>query len=346
MRWVFVAIIALHGAIHFLGLKRPRAPLWIAAALALLATAFAPPPFIWLVGLPALVVSQFAIATAWRDAKFGTIGNVILFLGVAFSFAAHGPLSLRAEYERAANELARAAPKRGVLTEADLAPLPEPVQRYLRLTGSVGQPHPRLTRATWKGRIRSSATDPWMELTATQLNSWDDTPGRAFFIDATLKHLPVDVFHRFIGSDATFRVRPMSAFNLINAGGEELSRAETVTILNDLCVLAPARLVDPSITLEPIDAHAARVHFKRAGRSVSAELRFDDAGWLIDFISDDRLQASADGASFKPLRWSTPLREPAAFQNRKAMRFGEARWHEPSGDFTYIELELTNLEVE
>jgi hypothetical protein len=346
MRWLFLTLVALHALLHLIGLKRPRAPLWLAAALALLATAFVPLEFTWMVAVPALVLSQLAIGTAWREAKFGTLANVLVLLGAAYSFAAFGPLSLRAEYARGLAELEHTPGKAGVVTEAELAPLPEPVQRYLRVTGSVGQPHTRLTRAAWKGRIRGSATDPWMELTATQVNSWDQTPGRIFLIDATMKHLPVDVFHRFIGADATFRVRPVSLFNAVEAQGEELSQAETVTILNDLCVLAPSRLIDPSVTFEAIDAHAARVHFTRAGRTVSAELRFDDAGWLVDFVTDDRRQASADGQSFKPVRWSTPLRDPAPFGDRKAMRLGEARWHEPSGAYAYIELELTNLEVE
>lgn len=119
-----------------------------------------------------------------------------------------------------------------------------------------------------------------------------------------------------------------------------MNRSETVTILNDLAMLAPSRFLDPSCRFDAIDAHAARVHFTRGAETVSAELRFDDAAWLIDFVSDDRSQASADGKEFKPLRWSTPLRAPTLFDGRRAPKHGDAVWHEPSGPWVYGEFEL------
>ena len=44
----------------------------------------------------------------------------------------------------------------------------------------------------------------------------------------------------------------------------------------------------------------------RAGHTIHAELTFNDAGELADFVSEDRYQASPDG-KMKQLRWSTPL---------------------------------------
>ena len=43
-----------------------------------------------------------------------------------------------------------------------------------------------------------------------------------------------------------------------------------------------------------------------AGHTIHAELTFNDAGELADFVSEDRYQASPDG-KMKQLRWSTPL---------------------------------------
>jgi hypothetical protein len=110
--------------------------------LASAAALFAAPRWWWAVGAVAVAVSQAVIITSWSDARFGTIANVLVLMGVVLGYFFAGPTSLKAEYEREVQRgLARAVPMADV-TEADLAPLPSPLQRYLRLVGVVG--HPRV----------------------------------------------------------------------------------------------------------------------------------------------------------------------------------------------------------
>jgi hypothetical protein len=94
----------------------------------------ATPQVWWIVAAAAVTVSQFLIATAWTDARFGTIANVIVLACAAYAFAAEGPMGLRSEYRREVRDHTPAADRPLVVTEADLEPLPAPVQRYLRAT--------------------------------------------------------------------------------------------------------------------------------------------------------------------------------------------------------------------
>ena len=119
--------------------------------------------------------------------------------------------------------------------------------------------------------------------------------------------------------------------------------AEAVTLFNDLCILAPGRLIDPSITWDPIDETHARAHYTRGSETISAELGFAASGELIDFISDDRTAASADGKSFTVQRWRTPVRAYKRFGPRRVSSVGEAHWIPPSGEFTYLEMELEHV---
>ena len=226
MRWVVVVVLMLHGLIHLLGfakafdlaemshlsqpIGRSMGLVWIIASVLMVAASVAfvaAPRWFWLVGACALVLSQSAIFASWSDAKFGALANLFLLLAVAFRFASHGPISLREEFADTVRAgLAQAATPR-VVCEDDLRGLPEPVRKYVRVTGSVGQPQVVSFRATWRGRIRSSASAPWMKFDAEQYNFFSGKPSRLFFMDATMKGLPVDVFHRFIGDSTTFRVR-------------------------------------------------------------------------------------------------------------------------------------------
>ena len=54
-----------------------------------------------------------------------------------------------------------------------------------------------------------------------------------------MKGLPVAVLHDFNRDRTTMWVRLTGVVNVVNIGGPELTRTETVTILNDFCFFAP-----------------------------------------------------------------------------------------------------------
>jgi hypothetical protein len=365
MKWPAALLILLHGLVHFLGFAKafglaelPQLPgpvspsagvAWLLAGVALVTFAVlfvAAPRLGWSVGLVAVVLSQAVIVTAWSDAKFGTLGNALVLLLALYGLASQGPWSLRAEYRRAVGErLADAETASPVVTEDDLATLPEPVQRYVRRAGAVGRPRATHLRARWTGRIRGSPDEPWMPFTAEQVNVIDD-PARFFMMGARRSGLPVDVLHVFRDAAASMRVRLLSVVSMVDADGPELTRAETVTLLNDLSILAPGALTDPAVRWEAIDGRSARAAYTVGPNTVSAVLHFDELGDLVDFVSDDRSAASSDGRALVRQRWSTPLSDYRTFGPWRVAGRGEGRWHPADGaDFVYIELELIELSV-
>jgi len=368
MRWAFATLMLIHGLLHLMGpakafgwaelpelapVSRAAALLWLGAAATLLGTAalvLQAPRIWWVVGLAALVLSQAAIFTAWDDARVGTLANLILLLGVVYGLAAQGPWSFRAEYERRVEAHrptgteTSTGPDAPRLTEADLVPLPEPIRRYLRATGSVGRPLPRAVRTTWRGRIRGGPEEPWMPFTAEQYNVVDPA-ARFFLMDARRTGLPVDVLHAFAGDSATMRVRLLSLLPMVDAAGPEMDQGESVTLFNDLALLAPATLAGSQVRWEPLDERSARGTYVGGAVPVQAVLHVNEAGELVDFVSDDRLAASPDGTSFEPRGWSTPVGGYRSFDGLRLLGRGEGRWHPAdASDFVYIELELLSVE--
>jgi hypothetical protein len=361
IRIALAAVFVLHGGIHLLGFvdgfgyasieqfSQPILPaiglLWLTAGLlcwAAAAALFVAPRWWWAVGGAAVLTSQVVIATSWSDAKVGTMANLLLLIAVCYGWASRGPRSLRAEYER---DLGARWPQPGeeLVTESDLAQLPDPVRRYLRRAGVVDQPKVQDFRASWTGRIRRAPNAPWMTFSADQLNTVVP-PQRFFLMNARMKGLPVDVLHAFDRNGATMRVRLLSIKSMVNASGAELTRAETVTIFNDFCLYAPSALVDPSISWIPIDSRAAIARFTLGCNTISARLTVNDDGDLVDFVSDDRAIISADG-TFIPARWSTPVQDFAQFGAVRVARRAAAQWHPQSGPpWTYGEFRLTSIE--
>jgi hypothetical protein len=368
LRWVIGVIVVLHGLIHLMGvvkgfgwaevnqLKEPISATagagWLIATVLVVAAGvmlcFSIRDW-WIVGGIAAVVSQAIIFTSWSDAKAGSVANVVLLVAVVYGGASQGPTSHRSKYRRRVNRALSDQNDHkdaGLVTDTDLASLPEPVAAYLRRCGAVGQPRVSNFRAVVHGRIRSGPTKPWMTFTGEQVNTYGDHPSRLFLMDATRAGLPVDVFHSFVGSSATMTVKLCSLFPIVRASGPDLDRAETVTLFNDLCVLAPAALLGARVSWESIDAHRVRGRFTNGAHNVSADLVFDDRNDLVDFISDDRLRASEDGKSFRQQRWSTPITAYREFGKRRVGVVGEGHWHapDPEGEFTYIEFSIDKIE--
>jgi hypothetical protein len=361
VRSVVVVVLILHGVIHLLGatkgfgwadvsaLKGPIGPAlgtaWLAAgalvviAAVLLATGVR---WWWVVGAVAVVASQAVILTSWNDAKAGSIANVILVAAVVYGYAAQGPTSYRAEYRHRADVAFSAPLPNGIVTEVDLAALPQIVATYVRRSGAVGQPRVMNFRARIHGRIRAGADAAWMTFAGEQVNTYGSDLSRLFIIDATLFGLPIDVLHTYVGLTATMRVKACSLVPMVNAAGSDMDRAETVTLFNDLCLLAPAALINAPITWQPIDADHVRGTFTNGAHTVTAELAFNGERELVDFVSDDRLRASQNGKSFTRQRWSTPVRNYHTVGSRRLCTNGEGRWHapEPEGEFTYVEFNV------
>lgn len=364
MRWLVVVLLAVHGLVHVFGalngfgwaeMPRLEEPIsgamgvcWLLAALLAVATAvlLAQRAQAWWVACAlAAVVSQAVILTSWSDAKAGTLANVVMGISAGYGYASLGPRSSRAEYQRRRETALPEVIPGGVVAEADLAHMPPPVADYIRYSGAVGRARVANFHATVHGRIRGGPAKAWMPFTGEQFNTYGPNPRRLFVIDATMLGLPVDVLHVFDESSATMRAKVCSVVPVVNSAGPDMDRAETVTLFNDLCVLAPAALVDAPVRWHGVDDHHVRGSFTNGAQTVTAELIFSDDHELVDFVSDDRLRASPDGKSFTQQRWSTPIHSYRDFGGRLVAVTGEARWHapEPEGVFTYLEFNVDGI---
>lgn len=366
LRWLVVTLAVLHGLIHGLGaakglgwaavpqLKEPigtRAGImWLVAGTVVVTAGLLLAAGVsgwWLAAGPAAVTSQAVILTSWGDAKVGTAANVVLLLAAVYGFASYGPGSLEAQWQARA-EIALSQADFGpppVVTASDLAALPAPVAGYLRRVGAVGQPRVRSFYADVHGRIRAGRGKAWMPFTGKQLNTYGRSPQRLFLMRANMKGLPVTVFHAYSDGSATMRGKLLSLVPVVNAAGPDMARAETVTVFNDLVVLAPAAIIDAPVRWAGIDDHRVRGTFTNGQIEVAATLVFNDAHELVDFISDDRLRASSDGSTLTRQRWSTPLAGYRMLHGRTVATTGWGRWHapRPEGEFAYLEFKVDDI---
>ena len=350
LHYLVLFLIVFHAGIHLLGtfkafelaalpeLRLPISPaagrMWLTASLLFFSAglAFWLQNSWWLVFLGiGIVLSQALIISYWQGAKFGTISNVMLILVWIAGFSAY---QFEADYRR---DVAQVTPAQSsaeidlsILTQEDINHLPDVVQQYLYFTGSVGQAKVHNFRVKMRGQMRQAPTSEWFDLKSEQYNSLQ-YPTRLFFMKANPKGIPTAGYHSYQNSEARMLVKVLSTFPVVDINNALLFKAETVTFLNDMCLMAPAMLIDPRITWEEITADQVRATFRNGAMQIQAILAFSPDGQLVNFFSEDRVDINAE----QTFLFSTPIYEYRDFGGYCLPAYGEAIWHYPDTDFPY-----------
>lgn len=110
-------------------------------------------------------------------------------------------------------------------------------------------------------------------------------------------------------------------------------------------LFSPAALIGAPVTWSEVDDSHARVTYTVGDQVVCAELAFNSEGDLVDFVSDERLRATADGKAFQPMRWHTPLTSYRKFGGRRVATGGEGKWYAPApdGHHTYVDFSVDDI---
>ena len=349
MKIFFVILLLGHGLIHLMGfakgyelasltqlkipISRRAGLLWLGAVESW-----------WAPCIPALILSQALIIRSWSDAKFGTVANIIVLVPLVIAVMNALPSGYRNTYRREVQQsLARIA-SRPVVREEDLGRLPGIVRRYLRIVGVIGKPAPRNVRSRWEGQMRRDIDGKWMDIRAEQYDFFD-APERMFYIESSIFGIPFDGLHIYRSGSATMKIKVASLIQVADAKGPEMNHGETVTLFNDMCLLAPATLISDSIRWDSLAPSAVRATFTTSGITIRAELYFNELGELNGFHSEDRYQ-STDGVVYNKYGWSTPVGRYRDFGGVRAASYGEAIWHTPRGDFAYAKFNLREIETD
>lgn len=358
MRTIFLIIVLLHGLVHLLGfvkafgfkevkeltlpISKPEGTLWIIAAILFLIYGilyFINNKQAWLVGIITVIVSQILIFFFWKDARFGTVPNLIILIVALVSLGSyllHSEFTSRVKIDFLKNNQLSTE----LLTENDIAHLPMIVQKYFHYTKSVGQPKVKNFRAEFTGRMRSKPDDEYIKLQSVQYNFYEN-PSRYFYMTASKMGLPAAGLHLYQNERATFKVKLLNWFKVVDAKGNKMNQAETVTLLNDMCVIAPATLIDRRITWESINDSKIKAIFKNGSICISAMLYFNKKGELVNFVSNDRYDT--DGKKYVSYPWATPVEDYKMINGYLLPSKAKLIYQRPDGDFTYGELEYKSV---
>ncbi len=267
---------------------------------------------------------------------------IIAILGA--SSIVYKALELRRAYNAEVQDAFRqfGAAETEILTENDISGLPEPVQKYLKYTGVIGKEKVKNFRLLGEGEFKTGKDKSWVKAKAEQYN-FIDNPRRIYYMKLSMSGLPVVGLHVYKDVTATMLIKLAGLVTVGDAKGEIMNKAETVTVFNDMCLMAPATLIDKRIEWEMIDQLTVKGIFNNNGIKISAVLYFNEKGELINFVSNDRYMTTS-GEDYQNAPWSTPVGEYKEYNGIKLASYGEAHWSLPEGDFCYGRIYLKRVE--
>ena len=273
MKYLISLLLLFHGWIHFIGFARalnlaPALPLkkdvsipfgilWLISGLLFIYLAFA---FLghkdwYFAAFTTVILSQLLVFIFWQDAKAASIINLLIFSLALVQYSGDRFESLY--MQDAIENLEQLGGENEFITQEDMGHLPSPVAKYLRYTGVIKHEKVKSIHVEMDGQMRKQE-GAWFSFNSSQYNFVRE-PARFFFMKARISSLPAYGYHSYHQNEARMRVKMMALFPVADLEGEMLFKAETVTFLNDLCIFAPAALIDKRISWKAVNDTVSEV---------------------------------------------------------------------------------------
>ena len=273
----------------------------------------------------------------WMIRLSGLLAGVFILTAIASIAAEH--LSKRRIDDEVDTLLAASVPlPTDPITESDLASLPDPVQRWLRWAGIVGQPRASTVRLEQTGSFRMQPDADWMPFKAVQ-HYTVDPPGFLWSVEMQMFPLiTITGRDRYQDGEGSIEMRLLSLVPVASKTGGDLDQGAALRYLNEI-MWFPTAALSEAIAWTPLDDSSAIATMTYAGTTVSATFVFDEAGRIVTMTAD---RFNDDRGEILP--WSTPIDGYGVFSGIQVPTRGTGVWDYPDGPFSYIDLEIIDIE--
>lgn len=358
MRIVFVIIVFLHGLLHSLGfihafslievkgmtlpMSKPIGVLWLVTTILFVIYVIlylTHSKHAWWVGLVAVVLSQILIILLWKDARFGTIPNIII---LAVALCAMSYQNFQSQIQRETTHLLQQNPITAdrVIQESDLSTLPDPVQRWLRRSGMVGRPFISVGRIVQDAEMQMKpGKGGWKTAQAIQFSTVN-SPAFIWKVNVNggglMSFQGRDIFEDGHGN---MTIKVNSVIKVVDAKGDKLDEAILQSYLGEM-VWFPSVALSPYITWHAIDENTATATMSYKGTSGSGTFFFDTNGYVTKY-SALRYKDNDDKA--KRYVWEMDIQAYDTFDGIRIPSEATSTWKLEEGDWTWLKIKVVDV---
>lgn len=361
LKILFIVILFFHGLIHLMGfakafnfaemsqltqpISKSQGVVWLTVTLLFLT---AIPLFLlrkdwwWLVGIVAVLASQYLILTTWQDAKFGTIANVIALFAVIL---AYGQWSVNQSIANDVAQLKQATQSNAQKTVSfkDLEGLPAPVARYFRFALKDGQPLIRVAEIKHKGEFNMG--DKWIPFESTEHFS-TNPPAFIWDSDMTMGSLmSVRVRDAYFQKKGSMLGKIFGLYAMVDAkDNEKLDAGALQRYLAESGWQPTALLPNENLKWTPIDENRALATLNDGNTTVSLEFSFNENGEMTKVFTPARFKEV--NGEYKLTPWECRVGNYEEIEGMMIPMEGEVGWIMPEGYQPYWKGRITEAKYE
>lgn len=358
MRIVLLIIVLIHGLIHLLGfvkgfgfkevkeltlpISKPMGLVWLSATALFLIYGFlylADSKYAWFFGLVAVIISQILVIIFWKDARFGTIPNILILV---VAIASLGSYNFQKLVQQETNHLLsqNKIDEDKIVKENDLKELPDPVKNWLRNSGSIGKPFVSVGKVMQNAEMLMKPDQKnWMNATAIQYTSIENP---AFIWTVDVKMNSMLHFHgrdKFEDGKGEMLIKVNSLINVVNEKGEKIDEGTLQRYLGEM-VWFPSLALSPNLTWEQISDNTAKATMTYKGTSGSGTFHFNSNGEVTKFSA---LRYKGNKADDERHEWEMNIADYKIFEGIKVPSKMKSTWKLDEEDWTWLKLEVTDI---
>lgn len=174
-----------------------------------------------------------------------------------------------------------------IITEEAVAKLPQPLRKYLKKNGYIGQPMMRNVFIQFENtKFRISTDKNPIKIDFCQVN-FVHRPDRYAFLKARMYGLPVHVRDSVKDGRGAMIGVIAKHFELFHSTGPEMDQGQLITALAD-AVFMPSLFLQEYIEWRTIDQHTVEGKITWNGVSAKGQFHFDESGDIVRFDTEDR----------------------------------------------------------
>lgn len=222
----------------------------------------------------------------------------------------------------------------GLFSEADIAGLPVPVQKYFRYCGYIGTPKMSYAKVAYQDVDFALGKDkPLIKIDYTQYN-FVNKANRIAYIDSSMYGIPFEGMDGYVEGAGSMKGVIAKLYTLFDQTGQAMDKSGLVTFLSE-SLMVPNAALQEYIAWEPIDDLHTKATINCYGISASGIFTFNEKGEMVSFATDDREAAAMDGTSEK-VKWSVVCSEYRETDGIRKPTVFRAIWNYDDGDLVYF----------
>ena len=360
MRIALIILVSIHGIIHLFGflkafnlssfnaisqpISKQVGLLWLTAFLLFAITAILlviRKPYWAILACFAIVLSQFLIFLFWKDARFGSLINVIILVAIIPAFASQ-QFNSKISAERKAMESEITKPQLHPDSEELINSLPKPVTKWLNKSGIDGSEIIREVKLTQRVslKMKPEQTD-WKQGEADQ---YFTTNPPAFNWKIEIPMMPGLNAHgrdKFTHGQGQMTIKLASLIPIVNEKDNfKINQASLQRYLAEIAWF-PSAALSSYIQWEEIDENSAKATMTYMKTEGSGTFYFNEDGSFQKFVA-----MRYKGVSEKsiPTEWTVRAIKSEERNGRFIPIELEADWKIDGKDWTWLKLKIVDIE--